>query len=36
MTQPGFLQKSFGDKMNTEERDMYRAKLIRQKLGTTL
>lgn len=36
MTQAGFLQKSFGDKMNTSERDMYRAKLIRQKLSTTL
>lgn len=32
MTQPGFLQKVYGDKMNTEERDMYRAKLIREKL----
>ncbi|AOZ93327.1 protein arginine kinase [Paenibacillus crassostreae] len=33
MTQPGFLQKTFGEAMNTEERDVYRAKLIREKLS---
>ncbi|AIQ65761.1 ATP:guanido phosphotransferase [Paenibacillus stellifer] len=34
-TQPGFLQKTFGDKLNAAERDMYRAKLLRETLGTT-
>ncbi|WP_274362581.1 protein arginine kinase [Paenibacillus thermotolerans] len=29
MTQPGYLQKHFGKAMTPEERDMYRAKLIR-------
>jgi protein arginine kinase len=33
MTQQGFLQKTFGEQMNLEERDMYRARLIREKLG---
>ncbi|GAB6927457.1 protein arginine kinase [Paenibacillus sp. JCM 10914] len=32
-TQPGFLQKTFGEGMNPSERDMYRAKLIRETLG---
>ncbi|WP_429374348.1 protein arginine kinase [Paenibacillus sp. DS2015] len=35
MTQQGFLQKTFGEQMNLEERDMYRARLIREKLGAT-
>ncbi|CAM3090087.1 protein arginine kinase [Paenibacillus sediminis] len=35
MTQPGFLQKYFHEKMDAGERDMYRAKLIREKLGKT-
>lgn len=34
MTQPGFLQKTFGEIMGNEERDVYRAKLIREKLRT--
>lgn len=34
-TQPGFLQKTFGEKLNPAERDMYRAKLLRETLGTT-
>lgn len=33
MTQPGFLQKRFGEIMNHNERDVYRAKLIRETLG---
>ncbi|MGM1049706.1 MAG: protein arginine kinase [Bacillota bacterium] len=33
MTQPGFLQKRFGDLMNPGERDVHRAKLIREILG---
>ncbi|UNK17995.1 protein arginine kinase [Paenibacillus sp. N3/727] len=33
MTQPGFLQKRFGDLMKPGERDVYRAKLIRETLG---
>jgi len=33
-TQPGFLEKMFGDEMSTTERDMYRAKLLRETLGT--
>ncbi|AZK45995.1 protein arginine kinase [Paenibacillus lentus] len=33
MTQPGFLQKKFQVSMSPGERDMYRAKLIREKLG---
>lgn len=33
-TQPGFLQKMFGDEMDTTERDMFRAKLLRETLGT--
>ncbi|GIO94063.1 protein arginine kinase [Paenibacillus lactis] len=32
-TQPGFLQKTFGESMNPSERDMYRAKLIRETLA---
>ncbi|MEK3733284.1 MULTISPECIES: protein arginine kinase [Paenibacillus] len=34
-TQPGFLQKTFGENMNPSERDVYRAKLIRETLGHT-
>ncbi|MFM9281680.1 protein arginine kinase [Paenibacillus jiagnxiensis] len=34
MTQPGFLQKKFGEALGAGERDMYRAKLIREQLGT--
>ncbi|MDP4095983.1 protein arginine kinase [Paenibacillus sp. P96] len=34
MTQPGFLQKKFGEVLNAGERDMYRAKLIREQLST--
>ncbi|KAA8995994.1 protein arginine kinase [Paenibacillus spiritus] len=34
-TQPGFLQKTFGDEMHPTELDMYRAKLLRETLGTT-
>lgn len=33
MTQPGFLQKLFGENLSPAERDMYRAKLIREKVG---
>lgn len=33
-TQPGFLQKSFGDELSTGELDMYRAKMLRETLGT--
>lgn len=33
MTQPGFLQKRFGETMNHNERDVYRAKLIRETLS---
>ncbi len=33
MTQPGFLQKLFGENLSPGERDMYRAKLIREKVG---
>ncbi|MHA0857648.1 protein arginine kinase [Paenibacillus sp. CMAA1364] len=34
MTQPGFLQKTFGEAINSEERDVFRAKLIREKLSS--
>jgi protein arginine kinase len=33
MSQTGFLQQYYGHKLNTEERDFYRAKLIRDKLS---
>ncbi|MNN28363.1 putative ATP:guanido phosphotransferase [compost metagenome] len=33
-TQPGFLQKLFGDELSATERDMYRAKLLRETLGS--
>jgi protein arginine kinase len=33
-TQPGFLQKMFGDELSATERDMYRAKLLRETLGS--
>lgn len=33
MTQPGFLQKRFGELMKPGERDVYRAQLIRETLG---
>ncbi|MNM82714.1 putative ATP:guanido phosphotransferase [compost metagenome] len=33
LTQPGFLQKIYGENMSPGERDMYRAKLIREKVG---
>lgn len=33
MTQSGFLQKLFGENLSPAERDMYRAKLIREKVG---
>jgi protein arginine kinase len=33
MTQPGFLQKKFSSSMSPGERDMYRAKLIRERMG---
>lgn len=33
MTQPGFLQKVYGDKIGPGERDVYRANLIREQLG---
>ncbi|MDR0271368.1 protein arginine kinase [Paenibacillus sp.] len=33
MTQPGFLQKKYGQDMNSEERDIYRARLIRETLA---
>lgn len=32
MTQPGFLQKTYGD-MRTDERDIYRAQLIRDTIN---
>ncbi|GGG05323.1 protein-arginine kinase [Paenibacillus albidus] len=32
-TQPGFLEKLFGDEMTSTERDMFRAKLLRETLG---
>ena len=32
MTQPGFLQQAFEEKMSTEQRDMRRAELIREQL----
>lgn len=32
-TQPGFLQKTFGENMNPSERDVYRARLIRETLS---
>lgn len=35
MTQPGFLQQSFGEKLNPEERDIRRAELIRKRLEKT-
>ncbi|MGN7457628.1 protein arginine kinase [Paenibacillus pasadenensis] len=34
MTQPGFLQQAFEEKMNTEQRDMRRAELIRGQLAS--
>ncbi|SDS57064.1 protein arginine kinase [Paenibacillaceae bacterium GAS479] len=34
MTQPGFLQQAFEEKMNTEQRDMRRAELIRNQLAS--
>ncbi|WP_025702133.1 protein arginine kinase, partial [Paenibacillus forsythiae] len=34
-TQPGFLQKMFGEKLSSAECDMYRAKLFRDTLGNT-
>ncbi|AHV99253.1 protein arginine kinase [Paenibacillus sabinae] len=34
-TQPGFLQNLFGEKLSSTECDMYRAKLLRETLGTT-
>lgn len=33
MTQPGYLRKQFGENLSPGERDMYRAKLIREKMG---
>ncbi|MBA9087303.1 protein arginine kinase [Fontibacillus solani] len=33
LTQPGFLQKIYGENLSAGERDMYRAKLIREKVG---
>ncbi|MGZ7445895.1 protein arginine kinase [Paenibacillus sp. TH7-28] len=33
LTQPGFLQKKFSGSMSPAERDMYRAKLIRERVG---
>ena len=36
LTQPGFLYKSFEGKMEMNEMDRFRAKLIRQKLGNRL
>lgn len=33
LTQPGFLQKKFNNGMSPAERDMYRAKLIRERMG---
>lgn len=33
LTQPGFLQKIYNENMSPGERDMYRAKLIREKVG---
>ncbi|MED4954187.1 protein arginine kinase [Paenibacillus macerans] len=33
LTQPGFLQKKFSGSMSPGERDMYRAKLIRERMG---
>lgn len=33
LTQPGFLQKKFSNSMSPGERDMYRAKLIRERMG---
>jgi protein arginine kinase len=33
MTQPGFLQKYFGERLDAEERDVRRAKLIRERLS---
>ncbi|MCZ4150251.1 ATP--guanido phosphotransferase, partial [Escherichia coli] len=35
MTQPGFLQKTFGEDMRADERDIYRAQLIRDTISTT-
>jgi protein arginine kinase len=34
MTQPGFLQQTFNEKMSAEQRDCRRADLIREKLGS--
>lgn len=34
MTQPGFLQKLYHEHMSPSERDMYRAKLIREKVSS--
>ncbi|MGG6312250.1 protein arginine kinase [Paenibacillus macerans] len=33
LTQPGFLQKKFKESMSPGERDMFRAKLIRERMG---
>ncbi|MCQ6563614.1 protein arginine kinase [Paenibacillus mendelii] len=33
LTQPGFLQQTFNEKLSTEQRDIRRAELIRQQLG---
>ncbi|EDW4537592.1 ATP--guanido phosphotransferase, partial [Salmonella enterica subsp. enterica] len=33
LTQPGFLQKKFSSSMSPGERDMYRARLIRERMG---
>lgn len=33
MSQPGYLQQYYGQKLNTDERDVYRARLIREKLS---
>lgn len=35
LTQPGFLQKIYGENMSPSERDMYRAKLIREKVSNS-
>lgn len=35
LTQPGFLQKIYGENMSPAERDMYRAKLIREKVSNS-
>lgn len=35
LTQPGFLQKVYGENLSPSERDMYRAKLIREKVSNS-